>query len=776
MSGSPVKTPVKTPVKSPKSPKSPKSESVLGHGSVVPKFSSTKYCFDVNVLKCPLCSEVFSSPRILPCGHSVCFGCLNNLILYTDSLKTKDYFMCPVCQKKTKPRSNIAKKRWATQFPINATVVTILRNTTTGTIAENTLRRAFCGICLKNDLTKPTSTFCNKCLEYQCETCACNHEVGPETKTHELVWYVPKKEKKPEVIENPEPVKVQISKEVKLGKEIQVDEQNSQGSVSKPNDKKVKIDVIARDRKLAPVVPIPNVVVAQTVTAASTVMGKAVIKLGYFDGKAPGDETVSEFHGITFLTEGKVAMTDFNNKKIKIFDITHKTRVELISDILLRASPRAICRVDTNTVAVITERTGSYHIRLLTLRDKIQYFVQKSIEGNPVGISFMSNTIICSFKKSNCLHKYRLTRSQQLMTGIIKQDPSGNHLFDSPGAITSVIIKGCPVMYVADENEYGVTVIATDIIGRKKSSVFFECDEARPKKKVRTADSAVCKSGRLRSRKSTLKQENISETTESDQDKTSKSSGQASGKKSRQSSSESMERMASAKNLKREIDMFKTNTDALNLSLNHTFPKIPNRAQMFPSPKGRHTERYRRANELKDEINVALNSINGPLGEKDFNLVRSPGARTRKHDEKWPSQGEDKVEPVELEIIERPKTNSPLKPIEDRELVRRESKGQGKQDIIEADDVFERPNTVPQRRGKIYRADGVAVDNDGNIYVCMCTSNKVHQTTPDGRVKRDLLCEKDGLQGPKAICFSPSNDVFLVTCVNNNRVAMFRMK
>ena len=779
MSGSPVKTPVKTSVKPPKSPKSPKSsksESILGTGSVVPKFSSTKYSFDITVLKCPVCSDVFNSPRVLPCGHSACFVCLNNLILYTDSCKTRDFFLCPVCQKKTKPKNDIVKQKWATKFPVNATLVRILRNTTTGTIAENTLRRAFCGICLKNNWTKATVSFCNKCLEFQCETCASHHEIALETKTHELTWYVPRKEKKPEVVENPEPLKVQVVKLVKPGKEIPAaDEPLTPEANSRASDKKVKIGPIVREKKLGPVIPIPNLVVAQTVTASTGVMGKSVIKLGYFDGKAPGDETVSEFHGIAFLTEGRVAMTDFNNKKIKIFDISHKTRVELISDIVLRANPRAICRVDSNTVAVITERSGSFHIRLLTLRDKIQYFVQKSVEGNPVGIGFMSNTIVCTFKQSNCLHKYRLTRSQQLKTGIIKQEPSGNDLFGSPGIMTSGMMKGCPVMYVADENEFGVTVIATDIIGRKKSSVFFECDEARPKKKVRTADSSVTKSGRLRSRKSTLKLEDTSETTttESELDKNSKSSGQASGKKSRQSSG-SGEKAASAKKRKGELDINKLNIEAMNLRLHHTFPKIPSRSKRFLSPKGRHTERYRRITELQEEISVDLNTaVDGLLGEREIDLLRTPEKRTRQTELKRSSFGDEKLAPIEvIEVSETPKPTTPLRKVDEKGA----SQTDGQLDKTETDEVFDRPKSVPQMRSKIYRADGIAVDNDGNIYVCMCTSNRVHQTTPDGRVKRDLLSERDGLLGPKAICFSPSNDVFLVTCVNSNQVGMFRMK
>ena len=778
-------TPVKTPVKSPKSPKSG-----LTHQASVPKFSAYKYYLDIAVIKCPLCSEVFNSPRVLPCGHSACVGCLNNLILYTDSSRTRDYFLCPTCQRITRPDNNALKYKWAAQFPVNGTLMRILRNASTGSISEKTYRRAFCEICLKNNWTKTTHAYCGNCLEYQCEACAGHHEIAEGTKTHELTWFIPKKGPLPET-----PIKVHIVKPVKTEKEAAPNEQRPDGL---NKDRKDNFELPTRERKFPPVATIPPVVVAQTVTCSSGELGKSVVRLGHFDGKAPGDETVSEFHGIAFLSDGKVAMSDFNNKKIKVFDISHKTRVELISDIVLRANPGAICRIDTNTLAVLTERAGLHHIRLFTLRDRLQHFVQKTIEGNPVGLAYISKTMICTFRNNNCLHKYRMSRAQQLKTGTVRKDPAGNDLFTYPGVMTSVVtVNGCPVLYVADETEFGVTVVTTDIVGRRKSSVFFECEEARPKKKVRTADVVLAtKTGRLRSRKSTrsqilLKVEDLSDTitSESSVDKNTKPSGQISDKKIQ--SSEGAEPVSSAKKEKEQPVVAIETVETLNLDLNQTFPKTQNKKFMFPSTKGRNTERFLKSRESKrDLLSVDLNVNNVGLSEeekvlpepqerdddvpktplKDNGLPKSAEKRTRKPERKRSGKDIGKLETIQSgEILDRPKTVPYVRKAEDNNV-----ECQGVQ--TETDEVFERPKTDPQIRPKLYRADGLAVDNEGNIYVCMCSSNRVHQTTPDGRVKRDLLSEKDGLLGPKAICFSPSNDVFLVACANSNKVGMFRMK
>ena len=765
-------TPVKTPVKS------PKAGSVQGS---VPKFSAVKYYFDIDVIKCPVCSLVFSSPRILPCGHSACIGCLNNLILYTDSSKTRDFFLCPVCQKTTKPSNNTLKYKWAAQFPVNSTLVRILRNALTGSISEKTFRKAFCDICLKNNWTKATYAYCNSCLEYQCDACAGYHGISEDTKNHEMTWFIPRPDRKPEHPELQEIVKVQIVKPTKAEKEVVPGEQRPEGLINK--DRKDNIDLPVREKKLAFVAPIPPVVVAQTVTAASGVIGKSVIKLGYFDGKAPGDDGVSEFHGIAFLTDGKVAMTDFNNKKVKLFDISHKTRVELVSDIVLRAHPRAICRVDSNTLAVLTERVGLYHIRLFTLRDRLQHFVQKTIEGSPVGIAYISKTIICTLRQDNCLHKYRLTRSQQLKTGTVRRDPAGNELFRNPGVMTSGTINGCPVLYAADENEYGVTVVTTDIIGRRKSTVFFECDDTRPKKKVRTADVVVAtKSGRLRSRKSALRLDDTLETVISDiseADKNSKSSGQTSDKKSGQSSG-GTGTPSSARKEKGNPVVDNEPMETLNLRLNQTFPKIQSKRQVFPSPKGRRTERYLRPeNELLGEDDGLLSSREkendfSKSGQKESGLPKSAEKRTRTAERKRSGKAVGKLETIDSgEIFDRPKTVPHMRKADDKR--QHQDKDEGRVEH-EADEVLDRPKTDTPIRPKVYRADGLAVDNEGNIYVCMCSSNRVHQTTPDGRLKCDILSEKDGLMGPKAIAFSPSNDIFLVACANNNKVGIFRIK
>ena len=58
---------------------------------------------------------------------------------------------------------------------------------------------------------------------------------------------------------------------------------------------------------------------------------------------------------------------------------------------------------------------------------------------------------------------------------------------------------------------------------------------------------------------------------------------------------------------------------------------------------------------------------------------------------------------------------------------------------------------------------GVAIDNQGNLYVCGKDSNNVQQVSKDGQFLRILLSKKDSLNSPRGICFQPDGDKILVT-------------
>ena len=80
------------------------------HGAVVEPASTPHAPLDpfvlIRFLQCPRCSKPFTSPVSLPCGHTICKGCLpqpheREHISYPDSPGRKQGYICPVprCQK-----------------------------------------------------------------------------------------------------------------------------------------------------------------------------------------------------------------------------------------------------------------------------------------------------------------------------------------------------------------------------------------------------------------------------------------------------------------------------------------------------------------------------------------------------------------------------------------------------------------------------------------------------------------------------------------------------
>lgn len=46
------------------------------------------------MLTCPVCQDIFKDPRQLPCGHSICMGCLESMMDHSSDIP----FRCPDCR------------------------------------------------------------------------------------------------------------------------------------------------------------------------------------------------------------------------------------------------------------------------------------------------------------------------------------------------------------------------------------------------------------------------------------------------------------------------------------------------------------------------------------------------------------------------------------------------------------------------------------------------------------------------------------------------------
>lgn len=108
------------------------------------------------LLYCPVCLDEFEDPRWLPCLHTVCYQCLQQLKDSSSSV----FIQCPEC------RSNISTRE---KFPVNFLINSLKEE------IEATTSPKLCDICHKG--FHFAKYYCEKCNLDLCESCAPEHSL-----------------------------------------------------------------------------------------------------------------------------------------------------------------------------------------------------------------------------------------------------------------------------------------------------------------------------------------------------------------------------------------------------------------------------------------------------------------------------------------------------------------------------------------------------------------------------------------------------------------------
>uniref|UniRef100_A0A1X7TJD7 RING-type domain-containing protein n=1 Tax=Amphimedon queenslandica TaxID=400682 RepID=A0A1X7TJD7_AMPQE len=112
------------------------------------------------LVTCPVCHEVYTDPKALPCQHVFCQTCLEGMPL--NKINEAYYFYCPICRRLTEERP----------FP-----VAILANN-----LESLIKKPPIPTC--SDHRMPLDIFCNTCDTVICYHCSIQH---PENHERELI-------------------------------------------------------------------------------------------------------------------------------------------------------------------------------------------------------------------------------------------------------------------------------------------------------------------------------------------------------------------------------------------------------------------------------------------------------------------------------------------------------------------------------------------------------------------------------------------------------------
>ena len=122
-------------------------------------------------LTCPVCLDLYTNPKILPCHHSFCQECLEGLPQEREARGDTYYLSCPTCRQRTEvPREGVGA------FPVAFTLNNFKE------IMQSLKKKAQQVTC--NDHDKPLEMFCVTCETVICHYCAIRTHKDHE---HDLV-------------------------------------------------------------------------------------------------------------------------------------------------------------------------------------------------------------------------------------------------------------------------------------------------------------------------------------------------------------------------------------------------------------------------------------------------------------------------------------------------------------------------------------------------------------------------------------------------------------
>ncbi|XP_041348913.1 uncharacterized protein LOC121368307 [Gigantopelta aegis] len=143
----------------------------------------TRYCetdmasscyTDNDEVSCSLCMEVFSDPRTIPCGHTFCRACLQNL--FNSNKKPHSIYRCPVCRKRVSlPDTTKPVSCYADQFPRNVALLQAI-----DTISKLKQRDAPATTTTTDHLTQNMKSICQKLERF-------NHILQSKMKSDQIV-------------------------------------------------------------------------------------------------------------------------------------------------------------------------------------------------------------------------------------------------------------------------------------------------------------------------------------------------------------------------------------------------------------------------------------------------------------------------------------------------------------------------------------------------------------------------------------------------------------
>ena len=122
-------------------------------------------------VSCSVCMTTFTEPKILPCLHTFCLNCLNEILRTSGG---HDIIPCPECRREVQVPSSGNLKDLPTNFRINSLLDVLA-------IKECHTAGVRCGNC---DKSSRHSSYCFQCCAFWCDECITAHNLIKANKEH----------------------------------------------------------------------------------------------------------------------------------------------------------------------------------------------------------------------------------------------------------------------------------------------------------------------------------------------------------------------------------------------------------------------------------------------------------------------------------------------------------------------------------------------------------------------------------------------------------------
>jgi len=133
--------------------------------------------------ECPICTDVYTDPRVLPCVHTFCLKCIRKYIEEKES--KKEELVCPMCRTKfTLPGNGVG------ELPKNFFVNNFLQMKELSLSVET--KESPCEACAGGDgdeseVQNVASVYCVECQMKLCHICERSHKAVKLTRSHKLL-------------------------------------------------------------------------------------------------------------------------------------------------------------------------------------------------------------------------------------------------------------------------------------------------------------------------------------------------------------------------------------------------------------------------------------------------------------------------------------------------------------------------------------------------------------------------------------------------------------